>query len=233
MALPEGDDPYEEIYKKEGKEAWWGLLREKWINPAKEKGSSLKNTKDLLDQAKAFHKDISRTYHPVTYAHWGCDPNRPAFRNIWWRVEGLKYPGTLPGTPLDIKYRRASDKEVDDVNPAKWRLYEFRDFYESREVYGRALPLYLDNPPHIEYITSKRANRDPEHPRFFQIGMSPPDAPGDQTVPQQSAEHQAEFGELKGIFRQKGYEHQSSYQDENVIAATLYSIVLIAKAMQW
>ncbi|MCL1861509.1 MAG: GPI inositol-deacylase [Proteobacteria bacterium] len=234
MALPENGDPYEEIYKKEGKEAWCGLLREKWINPAGVKeGSSLEKTRELLDQAKAFHENISRTYHPVTYAHWGCDSKRPAFRNIWWRVEDLKHPATLPGTLLDRQYRRATDKEVDGVNPAEWRLYDYPDSFESREIYGRALPLYLDNPRSIVDGTGKKTNDTPEHPRFFQVGMSPPEAPGDQTVPQHSAEHQAEFGNLKGIFRQKGYEHQTSYQDENAIAATLYSIVLIAKTMQW
>jgi len=180
----------------------------------------------LLDQAKEFHEDISKTYHPVTYAHWGCDPKRPAFSKIVWKVEPLQHPGTLWG----IKYRRASVAEILNVPPEHWRLHEFHESYESRKIYGRSLPLYLEESRNYGNEWGMFSG-DP--PSFLQVGMCPPDASGDQTVPQHSAEHQAEFGKLKGIFRQKGYEHQTSYKDENAIAATLYSVVLIAKTMQW
>jgi len=212
-------DPYEEIYKLEGKEAWWGLLREPWINPAKEEeGSGLENTRDLLDKAKEFHEHIKRTYHPVTYAHWGCDAKRPAFREIRWEVQPFKKENT--GLKKG-EYREAKPKEIAGVPTEHWRL---SDAYQKKEelmgLAGNAVPLYLDG-------------RADEPAAYFQVEMRPPDAPGDQTVPQHSAEHQAEFGKLKGTFRQTGFEHQSSYQDENAIAATLYSVVSIAKTMQW
>ncbi len=58
-------------------------------------------------------------------------------------------------------------------------------------------------------------------------------APGDQTVPVRSADHQLRSGKFKGIFRQPGYEHQSSYEDKDVIASTLYCIVRIAQQAKW
>jgi pimeloyl-ACP methyl ester carboxylesterase len=57
--------------------------------------------------------------------------------------------------------------------------------------------------------------------------------PGDQTVPLHSAEHQLRSGKFKGIFRQLGYEHQSSYSDARAIYSTLYSLIKIAKTMTW
>jgi hypothetical protein len=35
------------------------------------------------------------------------------------------------------------------------------------------------------------------------------------------------------VFRQNGYEHQSSYKDPRAIASTLYSIVRIAQQAKW
>nr|WP_314544872.1 hypothetical protein [uncultured Massilia sp.] len=57
--------------------------------------------------------------------------------------------------------------------------------------------------------------------------------PGDQTVPLHSADAQLRSGKFKGIFRQTGYEHQASYDDSSVVAATLYSLFQIASAMKW
>jgi hypothetical protein len=56
---------------------------------------------------------------------------------------------------------------------------------------------------------------------------------GDQTVPVRSSDHQLLSGQFKGIFRQTGYEHQSSYSDQKALQATLFSIVKIAATMKW
>ncbi len=61
----------------------------------------------------------------------------------------------------------------------------------------------------------------------------PPSAPGDQTVLAKSADHQLKSGMFKGVFRQTGYEHQSSYKNPRAIASTLYSIVRIAQKATW
>lgn len=62
--------------------------------------------------------------------------------------------------------------------------------------------------------------------------MQPEDS-GDQTVPTHSADHQLRSGKFKGIFRQTGYEHQDSYNNNKVLHSTLYSLVRIAETMRW
>lgn len=84
-SLPKTSDPYEEIYKLRGK--WYGLLREEWINPAElDDGSSFEHTCTHLDNAKAFHNEISDTYHEQSYAHYGADPTRAAWHNVVWAI---------------------------------------------------------------------------------------------------------------------------------------------------
>jgi hypothetical protein len=63
--------------------------------------------------------------------------------------------------------------------------------------------------------------------------MQPAADPGDQTVPAFSADHQVRSGKFKGIFRQRGYEHQNSYKDKAALDSTLYSLILIASTMVW
>jgi len=57
--------------------------------------------------------------------------------------------------------------------------------------------------------------------------------PGDQTVPVYSADAQLRSKKFKGIFRQSGYEHQASYSNSAVVAATLYSLLKIIGTMKW
>jgi hypothetical protein len=72
-----------------------------------------------------------------------------------------------------------------------------------------------------------------ETPTSIYATILPPSTPGDQTVPAKSADHQLKSGVFKGVFRQTGYEHQSSYKDARAIASTLYSIVRIAQSATW
>jgi pimeloyl-ACP methyl ester carboxylesterase len=67
----------------------------------------------------------------------------------------------------------------------------------------------------------------------FGVRLLDPVDPGDQTVPLHSADAQLRSGKFKGIFRQTGYEHQASYSQSAVIAATLYSLFRIASTMKW
>lgn len=85
-SLPKNGDPYEEIYKLRNK--WFGLIREEWINPAaKRSKSSFQNTCEHLDKAKAFHNEIAHTYHALSYAHYGADPNRAAWHSVVWELD--------------------------------------------------------------------------------------------------------------------------------------------------
>jgi pimeloyl-ACP methyl ester carboxylesterase len=84
-SLPEKGDPYEEIYKVRGK--WFGLLREEWINPARQASSGFEETCVLLDRAKDFHNAIAATYHDESYAHYGADPAGAAWHNVVWEID--------------------------------------------------------------------------------------------------------------------------------------------------
>lgn len=83
-SLPQKSDPYEEIYKLRGK--WYGLLREEWINPARQPQSGFNRTAKMLDEAKIFHREISTTYHGQSYAHYGADGARAAWHNVVWEL---------------------------------------------------------------------------------------------------------------------------------------------------
>jgi hypothetical protein len=70
--------------------------------------------------------------------------------------------------------------------------------------------------------------------RVLTLTLQPPNAAGDETVPSaRSAQHIKgmlfEHGKAKG----KGYEHQNSYADAQVLASLLYSVVQIAKTAKW
>lgn len=85
-SLPEKSDPYEEIYKIKGK--WFGLLQDDWINPADLQNRNFDRTCKLLDRAKSFHSEIANTYHDQSYAHYGADKNRKAWKNVVWNITG-------------------------------------------------------------------------------------------------------------------------------------------------
>lgn len=70
-------------------------------------------------------------------------------------------------------------------------------------------------------------------PPPFNAAMQAAGDPGDQTVPLHSAEHQLHSGQFKGVFRQSGYEHQDSYNNQRALHSTLYSLVRIAQTMEW
>ena len=70
-------------------------------------------------------------------------------------------------------------------------------------------------------------------PIRFDARLLDPVESGDQTVPVHSADAQLRSGRFKGVFRQTGYEHQESYSNPAVLAATLYSLIQIASKMKW
>lgn len=191
MSLPENGDPYEEIYKVRGK--WYGLLREEWLNPAREPEAGFEKTCALLDRAKNFHNMIADTYHDQSYAHYGADPAGPAWHKVVWQID--------------------EDARVQDIR----RLKISADSEKGKlSLVDPTLSLGAGKVPILVGAT-----------------LLDPAEPGDQTVPLHSADAQLRSGKFKGIFRQIGYEHQASYADSSVLAATLYSLFQIASTMKW
>jgi hypothetical protein len=188
-SLPQKGDPYEEIYKTSNR--WYGLLREEWLNPARVPHAGLAYTKTLLDIAKHFHDQISETYHPNTYAHYGVDSERPSWEKISWHLN-TNFSG-VDWNDLSIE----SDNEQGTLT-----LTSIPKYQAEKKLSGTAV-------------------------------LGPSTGKGDQTVPSRSSDHQFLNAALRGVFRQSGYEHQSSYSNEQVLNATLYSIVKIAQQMTW
>jgi len=85
----------------------------------------------------------------------------------------------------------------------------------------------------LQMLDPALPNTKNKSPPNFSIKLLDAADPGDQTVPLHSADAQLRSGKFKGIFRQTGYEHQSSYGDPAVLAATLYSLLQIAATMKW
>jgi pimeloyl-ACP methyl ester carboxylesterase len=188
-AFPKNGDPYNEIYKLEGR--WYGLLRPKWLNPAADKTSGIRKTKSLLDKVSKFHDTLSGVYHPISYGHYGADTDRPSWETVTWNL-GADFAG------------------------ADWHLLTIKGDDQQGE-----LQLAEGSPP------------NGRRPLVGQARLGPSTGAGDETVPLKSADDQLLNGKFRGVFRQQGYEHQSSYGDQNALRSTLYSIVRIVENMRW
>lgn len=70
-------------------------------------------------------------------------------------------------------------------------------------------------------------------PLSFEVNLGKSAGAGDETVPMRSADDQLFSGGFKGVFRQRGYEHQGSYNNQDVVNCTVYCLIRIAAEMQW
>lgn len=82
-------------------------------------------------------------------------------------------------------------------------------------------------------LLNKTSNSALKRIKFIEVSMMDAADPGDQTVPSHSADAQLHSKKFKGVFRQKGYEHQASYSDGSVLAATMYCLFNIISTMKW
>jgi hypothetical protein len=70
--------------------------------------------------------------------------------------------------------------------------------------------------------------------RVLALYLQKPSAAGDETVPsERSAQHIKGTLFTHGKEKGKGYEHQSSYSDKQVLTSMLYSLAQIAKTAKW
>jgi pimeloyl-ACP methyl ester carboxylesterase len=207
IKLPQNGDPYSEIYQL--KDSWFRLLRQDWLNPAALEGVGFEHSCELLEGAKSFHERINSTYHKISYAHYGADPERRSWEKISWE--------------LDPNYKGNKWKSLrifSDLKNGVLRLFESDDDVST-----------IDDAPSVSFgggeidITSSAPS--------FSLRIGPSVGAGDQTVPCRSADQQLFSKKFCGIFRQTGYEHQKSYMDSAAVASTLYSLVRIIEKMSW
>jgi hypothetical protein len=203
-AWPKQGDPYSEIYKVRGK--WYSLFREEWINP-----SGLRPTEGggTFQRTCNYLKRVQNFHQQIVHTF---------------------HPNSYAHYGADAE-RRSFGEVVwqigkNCIDPTGWRDWPI--ISDTRQGNLELVRWNWDHPDRAFAPPPGAAVPDP-----ICATILPPAAPGDQTVPARSADHQLLSGMFRGVFRQIGYEHQSSYQDPRAVASTLYSIVRIAQKATW
>ncbi|MCS0589321.1 esterase/lipase family protein [Massilia norwichensis] len=201
---PKNGDPYTEIYKLRGK--WYGLFREEWINPS---GQPPKLGGGTFERT-CNYLDKAQKFHET-------------IANTYHSNSYAHY-GTDPE-------RRSFREVVWEISKNCADTAAWRDWPVVSDNKQGKLELVRWNWEHPDKAFPPRVGA--AVPNSIYATLLAPTAPGDQTVPAESADHQLKSGMFKGVFRQLCYEHQSSYKDPRAIASTLYSIVRIAQKAAW
>lgn len=200
---PTCGDPYSEIYKTTGR--WYSLIAEDWVNP-----SQL--------PARDGGGSVKRTFEYLDRA-----------QSFHRAIANTYHPNSYCHYGVD-RERRSYESVVWEINArcadtAGWREWEI----VSDDAQGC---LVMKIPQTRRDMSAPGARLGPAL-NLTQIRIAPPLGSGDQTVPEKSANHQLLSGQFNAVFRQTGYEHQSSYANKDAIASTLYSIVRIAQKAKW
>ena len=115
LSLPQRGDPYEEIYTQ--RHVWWGLIDQRIINPLDEGKKSvdqdwMRFAKLIKEEVDPFHDEISRRYHPHTYAFYGDDPQRKTWGDVVWLCRRSPTLWKDAGSLLDDPRYGAMDKPI-------------------------------------------------------------------------------------------------------------------------
>jgi len=200
---PKQGDPYNEIYKVRSK--WYSLFREEWINPS---GLPPEQGGGTFDRT-CDHLDKAQKFHQAIANTF--HPNSYAH----YGADGGRRSFGEVTWEIDAHCANTDGWQdwpvITDTRQGKVQLVRYDPGGDNKALQ-----------PFIDYV-----------PKPIHATIQPPAAAGDQTVPAKSADHQLKSGVFKGIFRQTGYEHQSSCKDPRAIASTLYSIVRIAQKVRW
>ena len=102
-ALPKAN-PYAEIYQE--RHAWWRLVREELLNPAKNGNpgqSKWDEYLEILDKSEFLHmKTLGNTHHTNTYAHYSTAPDDEAVAGVRWRYLTNGLNRTAPTEPAQL-----------------------------------------------------------------------------------------------------------------------------------
>jgi len=183
---------------------WYRLITPEWVNPANSKTSSLILTFKKLDIAQALHQSIGNYYHPLTYLSYGADDKQKAWGNVTWRATKAPFLSGGAGQHLGLE---------------KLDVFSDASQWKSKHDDGTGTAILTDG-----------LDQQP-----FGVEIQPPDIAGDGTVPaERSAQDPVRQGKAKISYKQVGYEHQGSYQNDKAIASTLHGICKIAHdAFTW
>ncbi len=198
-------DIYKEIYLNNS--AWWRMVKEELINPAKINYASQKNfqinedtpEKDNkksefeiygqnIEDARNFHIRIQDKYHLITYAYYAADGERRSWNEVEWKCS----------EPVAGELSTAELVEDDLNGELKLQINEGRHKFEVQPGSG---------------------------PGDGTVPAESGDAPRSYSV--QIFKHE---GKAKGHM---SYDHQYSYNNQMTQAVTLYSIACIAGRSNW
>lgn len=201
---PKTGDPYGEIYKLRGK--WYSLFQERWINPSKLTSKQGGGTFERTCE----YLDMAKKFHQA--------------------ISDTYHPNSYAHYGADTE-RQSFGEVVWDIgkncaDTSGWQNWPI--ISDTRQGKLELVRWNKDCPD--------RAFAPPVGaalPNSIYATLFPPTAAGDQTVPVKSSDHQLKSGVFKGVFRQLGYEHQSSCKDPRAVASTLYSILRIAQEAAW
>jgi pimeloyl-ACP methyl ester carboxylesterase len=116
--LPKQSDPYKEIYMKQ--KLWWSLVDEDILNPLdREKKSVQEDWNRFVElmqkKVRTFHAEISRLYHPHTYAFYGDDDKHKTWGDVVWKH--TQVAAWFNGDEFDaIGRRSSSDTRTGDIS---------------------------------------------------------------------------------------------------------------------
>jgi hypothetical protein len=188
------------------KDKWYSLFREEWINPS---GLPVDKGGGTFQRTCSY---LNRTQH------------------FHKKIVNTFHPNSYAHYGADSA-RRSFSEVIWEIDRNCADLAGWQDWPILSDTKQGRVELVRYDPEGINNVGALPFND--EMPTSIYATILSPSAPGDQTVPAKSADHQLKSGVFKGVFRQTGYEHQSSYKDSRAIASTLYSIVRIAQSATW
>lgn len=213
-------DPYEQIYAQPN--AWWRLIDPACIDPLETKvapeefrtriSRAWAEYLEKLGVAKDFHLGLGDYYHENTYAFYGADAGRKAFRSVTWKFVPDRIPaGQKPATLAP----RLSAPEALALR-LKWDSYGGRVTMVNRISQQHLVAQHGEGRVYDTLGTLQTAD------------IQDADQVGDATVPAHSADDSAKHARFSVAMT--GFEHQGAFDDLKAQYVTLHAILHIGAA---
>ena len=182
---------------------WYRLINREWVNPAHQRDATWERTTNVLLNSRDFHRDIASSYKAGMTYVSFCADEK---QKTWGDVvwEAGRAPFFHGGASQQLGLER---------------LHIARD--AQHWVANR------------DDGTGTVILHDGMSTQPFGVHIAAPSEAGDGTVPLRSGEDPVKQGKATVSFKQNGYEHQGSFENQAVISSTLYAIASIAESFTW
>ena len=213
FSLPEKGDPYDEIYSESDR--WWRLIHPGVLVSAGDRRDQVlvqqawTSYTDQLEKAKNFHSELGNYYHPNTHAHCGDDKAQKAWHQVTWHLESLREAAT--------GLRAGSNPSPDAIRSAELTMDLMGGTCEIRNAQTAGDVMFSRNGQGVTAYSSGD---------YYRGWLSAQDNAGDATVPGHSGV--APRLHVPFFARMSGFDHQGSFQNPQVQAVTLYSVLSLA-----